>query len=156
MSGYWWSSISPPPASTCRMSEPSRPGTSTERTRASHQQHDLVSSAGSMKASLDEARVVGAWARMPHARIRYHDTLLRNSSALMPHARKSQADRQVVREAHMDASLPCECIPAKSSGFSEILKDSSISRKRRFSVGMKPARKMLMPSRTENGMVTTP
>ena len=36
------------------------------------------------------------------------------------------------------------------------LKLSSSSLKRRFSVGTKPARKMLMPSRTENGIVTTP
>ena len=37
-----------------------------------------------------------------------------------------------------------------------ILKLSSSSLKRRFSVGTKPARKMLMPSLTEKGMVTTP
>ncbi|ORX67325.1 hypothetical protein DL89DRAFT_275743 [Linderina pennispora] len=34
--------------------------------------------------------------------------------------------------------------------------DSDSWRKRMFSVGILPSRKMLMPSRTENGMVTTP
>jgi hypothetical protein len=43
-----------------------------------------------------------------------------------------------------------------SRGFSRALNDSDSSRKRRFSVGTKPARKMLMPSRTLKGMVTTP
>ena len=33
---------------------------------------------------------------------------------------------------------------------------SASSRKRKFSVGTKPARKMLIPSRTEKGIVTTP
>ncbi|KAJ7491896.1 hypothetical protein FB451DRAFT_1336058 [Mycena latifolia] len=40
-----------------------------------------------------------------------------------------------------------------SSAVSTILKESDSSRKRRFSVGMKPSRKMLIPG---TGMVTTP
>ena len=53
-----------------------------------------------------------------------------------------------------------ECRLASSSAwlctFSATLKLSSTCRKRRFSVGTKPARKMLMPSRTLKGAVTTP
>lgn len=37
-----------------------------------------------------------------------------------------------------------------------ILKFNSSSLKRKFSVGIKPAKKILIPSRTEKGMVTTP
>jgi len=35
-------------------------------------------------------------------------------------------------------------------------KNLTSSRKRKFSVGTKPAKKILIPSRTENGIVTTP
>mmetsp|Transcript_4730 Transcript_4730/g.14616 ORF Transcript_4730/g.14616 Transcript_4730/m.14616 type:complete len:194 (-) Transcript_4730:945-1526(-) len=45
--------------------------------------------------------------------------------------------------------------PLRSST-SATRKVSASSRKRMFSVGMKPARKMLIPSRTEKGIVTTP
>ena len=45
---------------------------------------------------------------------------------------------------------------SSSSADSEILNDRPWSRKRRFSVGMVPERNTLMPSRTENGSVTTP
>jgi hypothetical protein len=43
-----------------------------------------------------------------------------------------------------------------SSKVSLILKVSSSSRKRMFYVGTNPERKMLIPSRTVKGMVTTP
>mmetsp|Transcript_9373 Transcript_9373/g.28173 ORF Transcript_9373/g.28173 Transcript_9373/m.28173 type:complete len:204 (+) Transcript_9373:2587-3198(+) len=43
-----------------------------------------------------------------------------------------------------------------SDADSATLKVRDSSRNRRFSVGTKPARKMLMPSRTPKGMVTTP
>ena len=47
--------------------------------------------------------------------------------------------------------------PAReSSAVSATLNVSASSRKRRFSVGTKPARKMLMPSLTPKGIVTTP
>ena len=39
---------------------------------------------------------------------------------------------------------------------SEVLNVSAKSRKRMFSVGMKPSKKILIPSRTVNGKVTTP
>ena len=48
-------------------------------------------------------------------------------------------------------------LPSSTSALeSETLNVSASSRKRKFSVGTNPARKMLMPSRTENGIVTTP
>mmetsp|Transcript_55696 Transcript_55696/g.136714 ORF Transcript_55696/g.136714 Transcript_55696/m.136714 type:complete len:299 (-) Transcript_55696:954-1850(-) len=45
---------------------------------------------------------------------------------------------------------------SRSSACSLTLNESDSSRKRRFSVGTKPARNTLMPSRTPNGAVTTP
>ena len=45
---------------------------------------------------------------------------------------------------------------SRSSAVSATLNVSASSRKRRFSVGTKPARKTLMPSRTPKGSVTTP
>ncbi|EJC97681.1 uncharacterized protein FOMMEDRAFT_137569 [Fomitiporia mediterranea MF3/22] len=56
-----------------------------------------------------------------------------------------------------DPSVFCRVLSRViSSAFSTILKDSCSSRKRRFSVGMKPSKKILIPSRTEYGIVTTP
>ena len=46
--------------------------------------------------------------------------------------------------------------PSRSSAVSATLNVSASSRKRKFSVGTKPARKMFMPSRTPKGIVTTP
>jgi hypothetical protein len=53
-------------------------------------------------------------------------------------------------------SYPCYLSLSISSDLSVNLKDRAKSRKRIFSVFMKPERKMLIPSLTEKGMVTTP
>ncbi|KWU44390.1 hypothetical protein RHOSPDRAFT_17883 [Rhodotorula sp. JG-1b] len=57
----------------------------------------------------------------------------------------------------LSLKLPCVLVMVGySSTASAILNVSDSSRNRRFSVGILPSRKMLIPSRTENGIVTTP
>mmetsp|Transcript_18683 Transcript_18683/g.59536 ORF Transcript_18683/g.59536 Transcript_18683/m.59536 type:complete len:221 (-) Transcript_18683:954-1616(-) len=62
----------------------------------------------------------------------------------------------LVMSGYVNVAPPVADPVAFSSAVCASLKLSASSRKRMFSVGTKPARNTLMPSRTEKGMVTTP
>lgn len=80
----------------------------------------------------------------------------------MPHIEGKRPVREMLMAFHSDkgmVTIPYAHIRIICRGGLDkclTLKVSASSLKRRFSVGTKPLRKMLMPSRTEKGMVTTP